>query len=231
MEQKLKKGILGWAVKGVLYKGFVGLVLMLSAGRWDWLPGWLYVGIFLAFDAATALVVLPRSPELLLERSQRNPDLKSWDKILMPLSSGILPLFSWILAGLDERWGWSPVVRGGVFTAGLILTIAGYGIIVWSMGANPFFSAVVRIQEERGHQVAEGGPYQLIRHPGYLGAILFSVGVPLLLKSWWALIPGVLAVIAFVVRTALEDQALAEELPGYEEYRRRVKFRLVPGVW
>jgi protein-S-isoprenylcysteine O-methyltransferase Ste14 len=99
------------------------------------------------------------------------------------------------------------------------------------MGANAFFSAVVRIQTDRGHQVADRGPYRFIRHPGYLGAIAFSLGVPLLLESWWALIPGLMSVILFLVRTHLEDQTLQEELPGYSEYAQKVRFRLFPGFW
>ena len=90
----LKKGLITWAIKGVLYKAYVAAVLMISAGRWDWLAGWIYVAIFLLFDLATAIAVIPRSPELLLERSRRNPDMKTWDKWIMPLAAGILPLFA-----------------------------------------------------------------------------------------------------------------------------------------
>lgn len=230
-EINLQKGLLSWAVKGVLYKAYVAAVLMISAGRWDWVEGWIYVGIFLAFDAATAIAVIPRSPELLLERVRRSPDMKPWDKLIMPLAAGLLPLLGWILAGLGERWGWEPIVRPGLAAAGLVLTLLGHALVVWAMAANPFFSAVVRIQEDRGHQVAAGGPYRWIRHPGYLGAIIFSFGIPFLLSSWWALIPGILSVILYVLRTALEDQTLIAELPGYKGYANHVGFRLIPGVW
>jgi protein-S-isoprenylcysteine O-methyltransferase Ste14 len=177
------------------------------------------------------MVVLPDSPGLLIERSQRTPNVKDWDKIVMPLAAGILPLAGWILAGLNERWSWGPVVSHEIQLLGFLLTLLGHGIIVWGMSANPFFSPVVRIQEERGHTVAEGGPYRIIRHPGYFGAILFSVGIPLLLESWWALIPGVLSVVLYIIRTFLEDRTLGEELPGYADYATRVKFKLIPGVW
>ena len=108
--QKLKRGIISWGIKGVLYKAYVAVVLMLCAGRWNWIAGWLYVIIFLLFDAATALVVLPRTPDLLIERSRSHPGVKSWDKVIMPVAAGLLPLMSWIIAGLDERWGWNPAV-------------------------------------------------------------------------------------------------------------------------
>lgn len=231
MEEHIKKGVLSWAIKGVLYKAYIGLVLMLSAGRWNWGAGWLYVFIFLAFDAATALVVIPRAPELLIERSGRVPNVKAWDKVIMPLAAGVLPLVGWILAGLNERWSWGPVVSPAGQLVGFLLTVISHGLIVWAMGTNPFFSAVVRIQTERGHKVADKGPYRIIRHPGYLGAILFSVGVPLLLESWWAVIPGLASVVLYLLRTALEDQTLMEELPGYGQYVDQVKFKLIPGIW
>ncbi|NQS90796.1 MAG: isoprenylcysteine carboxylmethyltransferase family protein [Chloroflexi bacterium] len=230
-EGSLKKGIISWAIKGVLYKAYVAGILMFAAGRWDWLVGWLYVGIFLAFDLATALVVIPISPDLLIERSRSNQDAKSWDKIIMPLAAGILPLIGWILAGFNERWDWTPEVGIGLSMAGLIGTVLGHGIVVWAMGANAFFSPLVRIQEERGHVVSTTGPYKFLRHPGYVGAILFSSAIPFLLGSWWALIPGILSVVLYVLRTWLEDQTLQEELEGYKEYASQVKFRLIPGVW
>lgn len=228
---EVKKGVISWAIKGVLYKAYVAAVLMVSAGRWDWGAGWLYVGIFLAFDLATALAVIPKDPTLLIERSRSNPGVKSWDRVIMPLSAGVLPLVTWILAGLDDRWSWMPQVSTFWQVLGLCLTVAGYALLVWAMGANAFFSPLVRIQTERNHQVADGGPYQFIRHPGYVGAMLFSVGVPLQLGSWWSLIPGILSIGLFILRTWLEDQTLQEELPGYQAYAQRVKYRLLPGVW
>ena len=227
----LRKGLNSWAIKGVLYKAYIAVVLMLAAGRWDWIAGWIYVGIFLAFDAASAWVVIPRNPDLLIERSRRNQDVKAWDKFIMPIAAGILPLLTWIIAGLDLRFGWGPEVRLSLQAAGLVLTVIGHAIVVWAMGANAYFSAVVRIQTERGHSVASTGPYSWIRHPGYIGAIMFSLAIPFLLSSWWALIPGVGSVILYVLRTSLEDKTLIEELPGYADYAKSVKFRLIPGIW
>ena len=227
----LKKGIISWGIKGVLYKAYVAVVLMLSAGRWNWVAGWLYVVIFLLFDLATAIVVIPRSPGLLIERTQSNPGIKSWDKKLMPLAAGFLPLISWILAGLNQRLGWAPAVGKGAQLAAWILTILGHALVVWAMGANPFFSALVMIQKDRGHTVAAGGPYRFIRHPGYLGAMVFSISVPIQLGSWWAVIPGVVAAVLFIIRTSLEDQTLQDELPGYREFTQKTIYRLFPGIW
>ena len=149
----------------------------------------------------------------------------------MPLSSGVLPLFTWIVAGLHQRYEWGLMVSGGLQILGTALTIMGYALIVWAMGANPFFSAVVRIQEERGHIVSSGGPYRFVRHPGYLGALIFSIAIPLMLGSWWAVIPGAAASVLFIFRTHLEDITLQEELAGYRSYVERVRFRLFPGIW
>ena len=99
------------------------------------------------------------------------------------------------------------------------------------MAANAFFSTMVRIQHDRGHAVATGGPYRFVRHPGYVGAMLFTVAVPVMLGSWWALIPAGLAVPLYVLRTVLEDRTLHEELPGYAEYAQGTRYRLLPGVW
>ena len=214
-----------------MYKAYVAVVLMLSAGRWNWWAGWLYVFIFLMFDLATALEVIPKDPTLLIERSKSHPDAKAWDKVIMPLAAGLLPLAGWVIAGLNLRWSWQPSLNRSWQLAGFLMTVLGHAIVVWAMSVNTFFSPQVRIQTERGHTVANTGPYKFIRHPGYVGAILFTVGVPILLGSWWALIPNIAAVILFVIRTALEDKTLIEELPGYIEFEKSVKFRLIPGIW
>jgi protein-S-isoprenylcysteine O-methyltransferase Ste14 len=99
------------------------------------------------------------------------------------------------------------------------------------MGVNPFFEKTVRIQTERGHRVIDTGPYNFVRHPGYLGFFGWNLSAPMLLGSWWAFIPAVLSVISIVIRTALEDRTLRAELDGYEEYVRRIRYRLIPGVW
>lgn len=104
-------------------------------------------------------------------------------------------------------------------------------ITLWAMAANRFFSATVRIQEEHGHSVISQGPYRFVRHPGYTGGIIYQIAVPLVLGSWWALIPSLLAVACFILRTALEDHTLQAELDGYQTYAQRVRYRLLPGVW
>jgi protein-S-isoprenylcysteine O-methyltransferase Ste14 len=113
----------------------------------------------------------------------------------------------------------------------MLIVIAGYGLVVWATGVNAFFSQVVRIQSERGHAVISSGPYRYVRHPAYVGMSLVVLGAPIMLGSWWALIPGVISALLVIVRTKLEDQTLRAELPGYAEYAQRVRYRLIPGLW
>jgi protein-S-isoprenylcysteine O-methyltransferase Ste14 len=137
----------------------------------------------------------------------------------------------WVIAGLEVRFGWTTGMALPVHIAGLLASVLGYAIFVWAMAANAFFTEGVRIQEERGHTVATGGPYRFVRHPGYAGAILGIVAAPFLLGSWWALVPAALAAGGYVLRTAWEDRTLQDELPGYREYAQRTRYRLVPGIW
>jgi len=117
------------------------------------------------------------------------------------------------------------------FHIALIVMLLGYLLGSWALIENRFFSGVVRIQTDRGHRVVSTGPYRLIRHPGYAGALWAYLAIPLLLDSAWAFIPALLLVGVLVLRTALEDRTLQEELPGYKEFARKTRFRLIPWVW
>jgi protein-S-isoprenylcysteine O-methyltransferase Ste14 len=137
----------------------------------------------------------------------------------------------WIVAGLDLRYGWLSGITPSAQIAALLIVIAGYALVVWATGTNAFFSQVVRIQTERGHTVISSGPYRYVRHPAYVGMILLVLGAPIMLGSWWALLPGGLSALLVVLRTALEDRTLQADLAGYREYAGRVRYRLLPGVW
>ncbi|HEC34856.1 MAG TPA: isoprenylcysteine carboxylmethyltransferase family protein, partial [Chloroflexi bacterium] len=192
-------------------------MLFLSAGRLDWVMGWALVGIMLAWSTATALVVVARNPGLLAERTGPKKGAKTWDMVLLSII-GLTTIARCIVAGLDERFGWTTTISLPLQIATLAVAVMGYALVVWATVANPFFSQVVRIQKERGHTVATGGPYRFVRHPGNVGTILFEIAVPVMLGSWWALIPGGLSALLSVVRTALEDKTLLDELDGYREY-------------
>jgi protein-S-isoprenylcysteine O-methyltransferase Ste14 len=141
------------------------------------------------------------------------------------------PLAIWGLSGLDARFGWTPPIPLGVQIGAIVVAVLGYLLLTWSMASNRFFSGVVRIQDDRGHRVASGGPYRFVRHPGYLAGVLVDLVTPLILNSLWALLPSVLVVVGLLLRTALEDRTLQAELDGYREYAGRVRSRLIPGVW
>ena len=136
-----------------------------------------------------------------------------------------------IVAGLDYRYNWSPEFPLWLIVLGFILISLGYAFATWALAENRFFSSVVRIQTDRGHVVCDSGPYRFVRHPGYAGNIPPLFGIVLALGSVWTLIPAALALIITVIRTVLEDQTLQEELPGYRNYARRVRYRLIPGIY
>lgn len=205
----------------------IALILFIAAGRLDWGWAWAYLGVGVAVLLVNLRVL---SPELIAERGQPRANVKGWDRILTTLV--IVPMLgALIVIGLDERYGWSPQLPWPVHAVGLAGIALGQGLFTWAMVANPFFSTAVRIQTERGHRVAAGGPYRYVRHPGYVGYILSWVATALALGSLWALIPVGLVACLMVIRTALEDRTLLEELDGYREYAARVRYRLLPGVW
>jgi protein-S-isoprenylcysteine O-methyltransferase Ste14 len=137
-----------------------------------------------------------------------------------------------VFALLDSgRWHVSAPMPGAWRAAGLVAFLSGIAMFVYAMSVNRFFSSVVRIQEERGHHVIDSGPYAHVRHPGYVGMLLVGATMPLALGSWWAFLPGSVAVFFGFLRVWIEDRFLAANLPGYREYAARVRYRLVPGIW
>jgi protein-S-isoprenylcysteine O-methyltransferase Ste14 len=172
----------------------------------------------------------PINPALLADRAggPRQPGAKRWD-IWLAAIAGLFAFLTAVIAGLDERWGWTGIVSIEWHIAGIILFLIWGVFFLWAMASNPFFSESVRIQE--GHQVAQRGPYRIVRHPGYLGNLIGCLGQPLLFGSWWTFNPAVLTIIAFTIRTALEDKTLQEELDGYSDYAKQVRYRLIPGIW
>lgn len=167
---------------------------------------------------------------MIVERSQVKADAKDWDRRLGILLS-VSGLAILIVAGLDERFGWTPTLLEYTVWIGALLNVMGNAIFGWAMASNPFFSSVVRIQKDRGHTIATGGPYRVVRHPAYMGQLIGSIGIPLLLGSYWALIATAALAVVIVARTAMEDRTLQNELEGYQTYAQRVKYRIIPGIW
>ncbi len=228
---EIKQGVTRWIVKSIVFLLVMPAVLFVPAGRLEWPMAWILVGMVFGFQSLTALILLPRQPDLIAERSGLQKGTKKWDAVIASLAAVWLPMLSWVVAGLDVRFGWSPQLSTGIRITALVAVIAGFAVVFWSMASNRFFSATVRIQKDRSHKVVTGGPYQYVRHPGYVGAVLFSTATPVMLGSIPALIPGTLAAGLMILRTFLEDRTLQEELEGYKDYTQQVRFRLLPGIW
>ncbi|MCC6191286.1 MAG: isoprenylcysteine carboxylmethyltransferase family protein [Anaerolineales bacterium] len=211
----------------------IPLILLLSGGDLGWWQGWVYSLLIFAAGIGGRIAAERRHPGLLAERvaSEQAPDVKPWDKVLAPLMAVSLSFPLVIVAGLDHRYGWSPVFPSWLNGLGLLLVALGYALAAWALVENRFFSGTVRIQADRGHTVCDSGPYRLVRHPGYAGNVLALPGIVLGLGSLWTLIPAAAALIIAVIRTALKDATLQAELPGYRDFARRVPARLFPGLY
>jgi protein-S-isoprenylcysteine O-methyltransferase Ste14 len=203
------------------------IILFVSAGRIKWIYAWLLILASIIVVLANALI-FPR--ELISERGRKKENTEKWDKIITGII--IIPWIAlYLISGLDIRFRWSPEMTLWIHITGLITFILGNAIVSWAMMANNYFSTTVRIQYDRGHTVSSGGPYRYVRHPGYVGMMIYLISTPIILGSFWALIPAFMTVILFMVRTSFEDNTLKNKLDGYKEYAERVKYRLIPGVW
>jgi protein-S-isoprenylcysteine O-methyltransferase Ste14 len=224
--------------KGVLQRGIqvlaifllYGAIFFISAGRLDWLAAWIYLGIYAATVAVNTTILLPRNPEFIAERGKEKQDTKGWDKTVTSIA-GVFMIVGLVVPGLDVRFGWSSSFPTTWHIIGFFVFVAGCALFSWAMISNEFFKTKVRIQKDRGQTVATTGPYHYVRHPGYVGMILQLLATPIALGSWWGLIPAFCAAGMFVLRTALEDRTLLEELNGYHNYAEHVRYRLLPGIW
>jgi protein-S-isoprenylcysteine O-methyltransferase Ste14 len=206
----------------------MALLLFVSAGSFTWGYAWLYTAVMLLIQVGGALFFMPL--DVLAERGSKKENPEKWDRLVTGL---ILPTFLsiYLVCGLEYRWHWSAELAAAWRIGAVLLFILGCAVEIWAMRANRFFSTDVRLQFDRGHVVCSDGPYRYVRHPGYVGMILYYGVSPIFLGSLWALIPALLIGFLLVVRTGLEDRTLQEKLPGYAQYAQRVRFRLLPGVW
>ncbi|MCP4428726.1 MAG: isoprenylcysteine carboxylmethyltransferase family protein [Chloroflexi bacterium] len=210
----------------------IPLLPLLIARHWDWWEAWVYAAVSILGLAVSRGLAARRHPDLLAERARfiQHEDIKPWDKLLSPLlglGGGLIPL----VVGLDALFNWSPPFNLPVKIASLVVILVGYAWGTYALIENRFFSSVVRIQTERGHHVVSSGPYRWMRHPGYAGALLTYLATPVFLDSIWAFLPTLFIIVVLVVRTRLEDETLQVELAGYNDYAKRVRYRLLPGIW
>ncbi len=206
-------------------------ILLISAGRLDWINAWVFSGLYLVLMLVYLTLMLKVNPELLAERKKFvKKDTKKFDRVFfslwLPLSYIIL-----IVSGLDAaRFGWSQMPFF-LSVAGFAVFILAFAFSLWAISVNRHFETTVRIQTDRDHKVCSSGPYRFIRHPGYLSMIVTSIATPLFLGSWYGLYPAAAAVLAVLFRTSLEDRTLQKELPGYAEFSTQTRYRLIPMIW
>lgn len=224
----MRRTVVGFLVLLLVVPG----LLFTAAGTVAWPMAWAYAVLVIAGSSGAHAALAVRHPDTLRERARGFgvPGAQRWDRWLAPLVVWG-PVVAVVLAGLDHRWGWSTITSPTGQVVALGAALAGYLLAGWAMAENRFFVAVARIQPERGHTVVDTGPYRLIRHPGYAGALLGTLAIPFVLDSAWATVPAGLAAAALVVRTALEDRMLQRGLRGYPPYATRTRHRLLPGVW
>jgi protein-S-isoprenylcysteine O-methyltransferase Ste14 len=226
----MMKNILSLSTRLLSLLVLIAGLLFIPAGRLNWLQAWLFILAFGAFLVFYGGWSLRNDSGQLAERRRPGANVKKWDQILLSIYS-VLLLALLVVAGLDAgRFRWAPLAPVLQITGWVLSALAG-GLIFWVVSVNTFLSRWVRIQDDRGQQVIQTGPYGRVRHPMYLGIILLMPGVALILGSGWALLPACLIVVLYVIRTALEDRTLQAELPGYPEYAQSVRYRLIPGIW
>jgi protein-S-isoprenylcysteine O-methyltransferase Ste14 len=201
----------------------------LCAGTLRWPAGWAFVAATAAGLALHRLHVARRNPGLFARRDAAGAGGAAWDRAWL---AAFWPLMLAVpaAAGLELRLGGRPL-PAWLWPAGALLFGLAMALSAAAMAVNPYFEGAARIQSDLGQRVVDAGPYRRVRHPGYAGLALWPLSAPVLLLSRWAFAPGALAAAWVVLRTALEDRMLRRELAGYADYARRVRWRLLPGVW
>jgi protein-S-isoprenylcysteine O-methyltransferase Ste14 len=223
-------GIRGIIVQSILL--IIGLaVLFTSAGTLNWTNAWVYVGLVSSYWVISTIVLAIVNPEMLNKRgSVVKEDTKSYERVMV----AIIPLLTFgnlVVMGLDAvRFQWSFMPFWLTFL-GVFIFVSVTPLALWAMAVNKFFEWTARIQDEKNQYVCTSGPYRIVRHPGYTGLIVSTLTYPLILGSWWGFVLSGMLTLMIVIRTRLEDRMLQKELPGYKEYAKRVKYRLIPLVW
>jgi len=202
------------------------LILFLPAGTFAFWEAWIYLAILLIPMSLVMFYFLKKAPELLARRMKLK-EKEVEQKLIIKLS--FIPfLLAFIMPGIDKRLGWSDVPITIIVVAEMLVLI-GYILFFLVLKENQFASRVIEV--EKGQKVIQSGPYRLVRHPMYLGAILMYVASPLALGSYWAIIPAIFIIPIFIARILNEESVLAKELEGYSEYKLKTRYRLIPGIW
>jgi protein-S-isoprenylcysteine O-methyltransferase Ste14 len=216
-----------------IYLALFPVILFLLAGDWRWIEGWLFSIIFLLMCFSTLLYLYFYDPELLKERfgSPIQPSQKSWDKVLLLVF--FIDFLVWFaIMPLDaKRFHWSPAFPFWLKATGTVLLVISIVIVFEALRENTFAAPVVKMQKERGQTVISTGMYSVVRHPMYAGALLLFVASPLLLGSVWGLIMSLILIVMIAVRSIGEEAMLKQELEGYRDYVKKVKWRMIPFIF
>ena len=220
------KLILSALIKFLCGVVLVGLLIFLPAGTVCYPNGWLFMGLLFAPMLVAGILMLCKSPDL-LEKRLDGKEKQGKQKGIVALS-GLMFLGGFLVAGLDFRFSWSQMPHW-VVIMGSVLLLAAYGMYAEVMRENAYLSRTVKVEE--GQKVVDTGLYGIVRHPMYMATVLLFLMIPLILGSWYALIVFAFYPAIIILRLKEEEQLLSRELPGYEEYKKRVKYRLIPFVW
>jgi protein-S-isoprenylcysteine O-methyltransferase Ste14 len=223
-------------VQTIAWFGLMGAVIFGAAGTIDYAGGWLYLGEMIAISVAGGLHMARVDPGLLRERLK--PPIQKGQPLADKLI--LIPLLLLLFGGMGFmaadaarwrwRWRWS-TVPPSVQWAGCVLLLAAILFMYWTMRTNSFAAPVVKIQKERGQTVITTGPYSVVRHPLYFGALFYVAATSLVLGSWWGLATVPLVALGFAIRIRVEEKTLRKGLQGYRDYVRRVRWRLIPFIW
>ena len=214
------------------YVGVLVYASLVFLGAWKivYWQGLLYVTLALVGTTLSHLLT-PSGSTIAADRAREAKVGEGWDKQLLR-ALFLVSAVTFVTAGLDSgRFHWSGDVAPVITAAGVMLMLVGQTLFAVAKRENAFFSSTVRIQAERGHKVCDTGLYRFVRHPGYLGMLLSMIAFPLVMSSYWALIPAAAGAAVLIARTVLEDRFLLTGLPGYAEYTARTRWRLLPRVF
>lgn len=210
----------------ILFGGFI----FLSAGSWTWLRGWVALAVCFLSESIVNTVLAARAPNTLNERGTPHAGVKRFDFLFATIYLTLSICLAAVIGFDCVRFQWS-LLPWSAFALGLCLMIAATVIGTWAMLENAHFEQFVRIQSDRQHQVVTSGPYRLVRHPGYLAAVLGAIAGPFLFGSAWSFIPATFIVVTLAWRTLREDLTLLDELEGYSDYTQQTRRRLLPLIW
>jgi protein-S-isoprenylcysteine O-methyltransferase Ste14 len=228
---RAQRMIAKWAFQSVIWIVAMGALLFVPAGTWRWPAAWIFLVAMTLTGLFAGLWLAKTDPALFAERMRltARDEQPAADKLFVPaLSIAFLGWF--VLIGIDHR------LHGSEFSSslqisGLAMQLVSAVFIMWVMRVNSFAAPLVKVQSERGHHVIDSGPYAWVRHPMYTGAIVFFIGIPLLLGSLRGLIASPLLAFMFAIRITIEERMLKAGLDGYADYTSRVRYRLLPGIW